>query len=380
MAATVSSAVEAGVPRVSSLGFRWRVVWEGSLVQALLPVGLGAKSSEAPAMRWAEQAAPVAVAAPAVSRKPEIREQPDPVLAGPLETETSPVRPGAALLCYRSEPIQNAVEGVFIPPFDAQPLRPRVCLDPAPEPAATAPAAAPASARAKLELATAPEEVAVPSFAMAGAGPGFWARMRAVKILGILALIGAVGAPVWIFSGPSKSTGSVQASSSADERTKPVAIGSEGWFSKEATDQAGKKRGLTFSLLRPSLDLTDYRLEFTSRIERHAVGWVVRLRDTENYYGMKLVESGGKLTLARFAVIRGEELSRAEVPLAEATGTGSPYRIRVDVKGPRLTTYLGGQLIDTWIDNRIASGGFGFTNDSEERARAESVRFYLFMR
>jgi hypothetical protein len=49
-------------------------------------------------------------------------------------------------------------------------------------------------------------------------------------------------------------------------------------------------------------------------------------------------------------------------------------KVRVDVVGPRITTYVEGRAVDYWNDTRLHAGTFGFMNDKEGRAEIGSVR------
>jgi hypothetical protein len=52
----------------------------------------------------------------------------------------------------------------------------------------------------------------------------------------------------------------------------------------------------------------------------------------------------------------------------------------MDVRGARFTVYLQGQQVDSWTDNRLARGGFGFLNEGDERGRIDSIQVFLLSR
>ena len=60
------------------------------------------------------------------------------------------------------------------------------------------------------------------------------------------------------------------------------------------------RREREISILRPSLNLTDYRIEFQAQIESKAIGWVFRAKDRKNFYVAKLeiVKPGLEPTVA----------------------------------------------------------------------------------
>jgi hypothetical protein len=103
------------------------------------------------------------------------------------------------------------------------------------------------------------------------------------------------------------------------------------------------------------------------------VNWVVRASDEQNYYGMKLAvtEPGPRplVALVRYTVIDGKKESRGEMPLQVMMHNNRPYRVQVDVKGNNFLTSIEGQLVDSWSDDRLKSGGVGFFTEGSEKAR-----------
>jgi hypothetical protein len=138
-------------------------------------------------------------------------------------------------------------------------------------------------------------------------------------------------------------------------------------------DKEGFVRPGRLALFKPSHDMSDYKLEFLTQVERKSVGWVFRAEDEQNYYAMKLAvtEPGPRplVALVRYQVIDGKKESRGETPLQVMMHNNRPYRVQVDVKGNQFQTSIEGQLVDSWSDNRLKSGGVGFFTDSSEKAR-----------
>jgi hypothetical protein len=138
-------------------------------------------------------------------------------------------------------------------------------------------------------------------------------------------------------------------------------------------DKEGYIRPGRLALYKPSREMADYKLEFLTQIERKSVGWVFRAADDQNYYAMKLAvtEPGPRplVALMRYQVIDGKKESRGETPLQVMMHNNRPYRVEVDVKGNKFLTSIEGQLVDSWSDDRLKSGGVGFFTDSSEKAR-----------
>jgi hypothetical protein len=132
----------------------------------------------------------------------------------------------------------------------------------------------------------------------------------------------------------------------------------------------GEVRPASLRLWKPSTSLSNYELEFLGQIDHKSMDWAFRAADLHNYYGTKLVMTRpGPLPnagLVRFVVLDGRERERVELPLPLTLERGVDYRVRVSVRGGRFLTSVNGQLISSWMDNRISRGGVGFFSEDGE--------------
>lgn len=207
---------------------------------------------------------------------------------------------------------------------------------------------------------------------------GFFARMPGwQKALAAVLLIGiAVGA--WAI--PSLSGSKSRASAALPASASPAAavMGPESWETDSTGDTAGVARRRVISKYRPGRGKRDYAFEFSGRIQQRAMGWVFRVKDSRNYYCLKLEKLGdgpsAKVQLVKFAVVNGEEQPHRLVELREPLPPGSPIKVRLDVRGQNFSTQINGRPVDVWIDNQIADGTVGFSNESGERALVDSVK------
>lgn len=252
------------------------------------------------------------------------------------------------------------------PQLELSPLRARMLLgsrEEAEAPAAPAPEPEP--------------EVEAPDFSLAARGNA-WSRLPwAVRAVSLAAIAVACGLAAWKVGLQSPATAakaSPQAAASGVLRA--VSMGAGGWITKEVTGAAAASER-TISLYRPSMELSDYSIEFTGRIEQGGLGWVARLKDTGNYYAMRFERNGGSLHLVRWTVIDGADAGRFKTPAGPAPDL---LRVRLDVRGPRLVTSLGGREVDSFVDHRLPAGGFGFFNEKGFRGRVESVQFFVSSR
>lgn len=151
--------------------------------------------------------------------------------------------------------------------------------------------------------------------------------------------------------------------------------GLNGWEGLKSTGSDwhlanGAVRPAALRLWKPSRSLSNYEMEFQGHIDRKSMDWAFRAADLQNYYATKLVITGpGPLPnagLVRFVVLDGRERERVELPLPLTLQTGVDYKVRVSVRGNRFLTSVDGQLISSWMDNRISRGGVGFFSENGE--------------
>ena len=157
-----------------------------------------------------------------------------------------------------------------------------------------------------------------------------------------------------------------------------VEMGQTGWMSEWVSDPVGSARGRQLSLYRPAIGMSDYRMEFSGRIERKSLGWVFRTVDSRNYYVGKLqaVKAGGPLTLVRFAVIRGVEGPHTEMPLPRISAT-NPLKVRLDAQRSQFTLYVQNEIAMSWHDDQLKTGMIGFLNERGERGQVEAVQISI---
>jgi hypothetical protein len=308
------------------------------------------KPAEAIPLTPPEPARPAARTAPPVTKPAEREKPPEP--AKPVEVPKPAARETAK------------------PPEVSKPVEPPKSVEPA----------RPAEAVASVK----PEPLSVPSFG--GAVPASSSSYVdtlpepssgipiAVKAGVPVVLIAAIG---WfMFSGTGSDT---KKKGPGSPSAQTLTVGEQGWVTEWASDAGGSRRGRQLTLYRPSMTLTDYKLKFTGTIETGALGWVFRAADTKNYYAMKIAVTrpglNPSLAITRLAVVEGRESSYNEKPLALAGRSDMTFNVEVDVKGPHFTVSVQGQPVDVWTDNRLKSGGIGFMNERDERARTTAVQF-----
>lgn len=129
-------------------------------------------------------------------------------------------------------------------------------------------------------------------------------------------------------------------------------------------DNMGFVRPGGLALLRPTLKLNDYQVEFVGRFEQKALGFVFRAADTSNYQAVKLilVRTGSlpSAHLVRYTVLNGKETGRSDKILPTPLSTDTFFTVDLEVRGGDFTLMVQGKLADFWTDDRLKTGGIGF--------------------
>ena len=144
---------------------------------------------------------------------------------------------------------------------------------------------------------------------------------------------------------------------------------SSGW----SFDGNGFVKPGTLALYKPSMALTDYDMDFLGMVDKKALSWVVRAKDFDNYYVVKLVMLKGgplpELGITRYAVIDGKAETRVDTKVAIDTRPDMLYRISMNVHDETFLLSLQGSVIDNWTDSRLKRGGVGFFAPKGEESR-----------
>ncbi len=139
-------------------------------------------------------------------------------------------------------------------------------------------------------------------------------------------------------------------------------------------DGTGKPIG-EFELLDETLmERTDYRLDFAAIASKGGVGWAVRAADGDNYYAFRVERVGRKLQFRRYPVIDGVP-QKAEEIVAPVTGADLTDGVRVSarVTGAQISTFVNGNGVDYFREERLSSGGVGFFTEGRDEA---SLSYY----
>ncbi|AVT37927.1 family 78 glycoside hydrolase catalytic domain [Plantactinospora sp. BB1] len=120
--------------------------------------------------------------------------------------------------------------------------------------------------------------------------------------------------------------------------------------------------------------LGDGSFEVSVTITSVAASLWFRAQDSANNYLWQL-RAGSPGVLRTHVQRNGSYTVLADRPLTEPVPVGTPLRLRVELAGPTIRTYLGDVLLDTTVDGTYAAGSIGFRNGSTEAQRFHSASF-----
>ena len=311
---------------------------------------------------------------PIAASKPDVK--PAPAKPAPA------ARPVARIVQPKQPPAQAKAPETskpapkFQPPSQAAAAK---TAPPAPAPPENAQAPKPAATQAPVQpVKQKPREVAsetAPNFGAVQLANASFAGSLKVK-LGIAIALLIAACSTWLGWG-GRSHKPSNSAISADGAGPSIIMGEGGWVENWGGDPVGIHANRQITVYRPSLKLTDYRVEFRANIETNSIGWVFRAADPDNYYALKLmaVSTGlsPKVALFKYLVINGRQTQVGRVPIDITVQADTVFDIRTDVRGPQFSTYIQGRQVDVWTDDQLKAGGVGFLNEREERGKVKSV-------
>lgn len=336
-------------PAITTAPLRAKVVF-GPSPGTPAPVSAVAEPTPAPPFDAAEgPAAPPVPAAPPA--------EPAPPVAGPAQTAAR-LRSMAALARKAQEDLAGPAQ-----PAEPRPQPPPRREPPPPPPPPPVPDANLESLRTEMERMGTP--VATPSL-----------RSRRIAVaVGLLLAIMLIG---YLIKQSFAGKVSPQPAESRLETYGPSLASDAGWSLWTSQKKIGSIPGRQIYIFRPSLTMSDYRVEFQGQIEARGLGWLFRAANERNYYLMKLeMAKAGlqpKVILSRTAVINGEETQKSQVELPMQARLDTVYKIRTDVWGSTFKTYIQDRLVDTWVDDRLTAGGFGLVGDAGEPSNVRLIQ------
>ncbi|HML18094.1 MAG TPA: hypothetical protein VK419_13790, partial [Bryobacteraceae bacterium] len=354
--ANVASSVDVQIPRSSALPLRPVMTLEAA------PAAVKMEEPQADEMKPAE-------------RTPVVTQDPRPAGSNTREPEAP-----EAKAPEKMEPVAApVVEKKAIDKKIFEETTAGKKIDPAPEPKLAEPKQetkpepnpdAPRELPVPLAKPYTPPDLGLPSLMIEP--PGFFSKVSTAGKLALAALIViAAGAAIYLTTkSGSADAAAVRAPRVVETQAPALSAGDSAWITDWGAEP-GVRRQHDISVLRPSMSLTDYRMEFQAQIEHKTLGWIYRARDGKNYYvsRLEIVKPGLNPTVAliRFAVINGQEQPHAEVPLPIPVHLETVYSIRFDAVGDRFTTFVEDQKVDDFTDDRIKTGGVGLYNEHGEQ-------------
>jgi hypothetical protein len=141
-------------------------------------------------------------------------------------------------------------------------------------------------------------------------------------------------------------------------------------------------------LLKDASDWENYTATFDVKIQKEAVNFIIRARDHQNFYFLKLTDDKArefpKNSLIKYLYVGGKYLSGPAsneaagaldiVTLPFKIKRNDTYHVTISVSGGTIRTNINGQTVDTWQDNTFKQGAFGFNCSTVEQATVTSFQ------
>ena len=144
------------------------------------------------------------------------------------------------------------------------------------------------------------------------------------------------------------------------------------------SDASGFVHPAALALYRPSLNLSDYHMQFVGTIDKKALSWAVRAADFGNYYAVRLgvLKAGPTPTigLTRYAVINGKAQNQFTTPLVMSARMDTVYRVSMDVQGDHYALSVQDEPVDSWSEPKLRHGGIGFFSEQDAGSRVTGVQ------
>jgi hypothetical protein len=139
-------------------------------------------------------------------------------------------------------------------------------------------------------------------------------------------------------------------------------------------DAAGARTG-SLALFTPSLDRQNYEMEFLVRIDNRSVTWVFRASSLTEYHLASITINADGGYEFRRGTVRGSQKEMSDPsPIGITINRKNAVTIKQRAQGNEFSVSLDGQVIDSWSDSRLPTGGIGFSGATDDRARIYWVR------
>ena len=132
------------------------------------------------------------------------------------------------------------------------------------------------------------------------------------------------------------------------------------------------------ALFKPSKHLENYEVETGAEVIK-GFGLIFRAATPQSYHAVRFMNRGSgaeaaSLAAERYTVMNGAISTRRNIFIPIGVQRDAICRLRLLVQGDTFTLYVRGQLVDSWSDGRLHSGGIGMFCGKDDGARIAWVR------
>jgi alpha-L-fucosidase len=123
------------------------------------------------------------------------------------------------------------------------------------------------------------------------------------------------------------------------------------------------------TLAKEGAQWTDYRFELTVRPTTRGAGWMFRSPDRNNGYMWQLYPGTGLTP----HILENGSFRKLTNTIPLPVTAGQDYRVRMELDGATIRTFVDGELVDERVDTTFSSGTVGFREASNEVGEFDDV-------
>lgn len=134
----------------------------------------------------------------------------------------------------------------------------------------------------------------------------------------------------------------------------------------------------SLALFTPSKGMADFRLEFTTEVEKNGISWAIQATDPQNYQALQIWQkkagTENQLWLTRYSVKAGKEGPHTQVQLQIQQPAQPIWLVRLEVVGESCTLWVENQIANAWSEAAVPDSSIGFFAGRNDQFVLKRVR------